>query len=183
MLGIVKSVFIIVMTTGVLASIAVVFFVMNVHRLMVIGNPKANKFIMIFQVFENGSSIMKLRLCILSICTIIIIFLYCLAGQKIADQVQFVNLYRSPSFFYYLQMEGIFDTLTQCSWYNWDAKNKRILLIFMANSLKSCPLAFAGYVADYQQAVSVSSCNKFAKNNLNILADNAHKFQLRSGCV
>ncbi|KAJ3621292.1 hypothetical protein MTP99_003444 [Tenebrio molitor] len=137
MLGIVKSVFIIVMTTGVLASIAVVFFVMN--------------------VFENGSSIMKLRLCILSICTIIIIFLYCLAGQKIADQ-----------------MEGIFDTLTQCSWYNWDAKNKRILLIFMANSLKSCPLAFAGYVADYQQAVSImrtSFSYGVVVYNLGILSD------------
>jgi hypothetical protein len=36
LLGIVKSVFIIVMITGVLASIAVVFFVMNVHRLGVI---------------------------------------------------------------------------------------------------------------------------------------------------
>jgi hypothetical protein len=71
-------------------------------------------------------------------------------------------------------MEGIFDTLTQCSWCTWDAKNKQVLLIFMKNSLKPCSLGFAGYIVDYQQAVSVSSVNKLARGNLNIVADNAH---------
>jgi hypothetical protein len=71
-------------------------------------------------------------------------------------------------------MERIFDTLTQCSWYNWDAKNKQILLIFMANSLKPCLLTFAGYTADYQLGVSVSSANKFARDNFNIVAGNPH---------
>jgi hypothetical protein len=63
-------------------------------------------------------------------------------------------------------MEGIFDILTQCSWYNWDAKNKQTLLIFMANSLKPCLLTFAGYAVDYRLAVAVSSANKFAGNIL-----------------
>jgi hypothetical protein len=71
-------------------------------------------------------------------------------------------------------MEGIFDTLTQCSWYNWDAKNKQILLIFIANSLKPCSLTFAGYALDYQQGVSVSGANNFARNELNTVAGNAH---------
>jgi hypothetical protein len=46
-----------------------------------------------FQVFENASTIMKLRLGALSVCTIIIIVLYCQAGQKISNQVK-VELYR-----------------------------------------------------------------------------------------
>jgi hypothetical protein len=138
------------------------------------GNPKINKLITIFQVFENASTIMKLRLVVLSTASAIVVVLYCQAGQKISDQVQLIDLYSNPSFSYYFQMEGIFDTLTQCSWYNWDARNKQILLIFMENSLQPCSLGFAGYVADYQQAVSVSYVNKLARDNLNIVADNAH---------
>jgi hypothetical protein len=138
------------------------------------GNPETNKLITIFQVYENASTIMKLRLGVLSTAAILVNVLYCQAGQKISDQVQLIDLHSNPSFSYYFQMEGIFDTLTQCSWYNWDAKNKQVLLIFMENSLKPCSLGFAGYVADYQQAISVSCANKFARDNLNIVADNAH---------
>jgi hypothetical protein len=127
-----------------------------------------------FQVFENASTIMKLRLAILSIATTIVIALYCQAGQKISDQVQLVKLDMNSYFFYYFQMEGIFDTLTQCSWYNWDAKNKQILLIFMANSLKRRSLTFAGIAIDYKQGVSVSIANKFPRTNLNIVAGDAH---------
>jgi hypothetical protein len=46
-----------------------------------------NTVIRMFQVFENASTIMKLRLGALSVCTIIIIVLYCQAGQKISNQV------------------------------------------------------------------------------------------------
>ncbi|XP_068912416.1 uncharacterized protein [Tenebrio molitor] len=55
----------------------------------------------------------------------------------------------------------VFDTLTQCSWYNWDARNKQILLIFMANSIKPSTLVFAGIVVDYKLAVSIfrSACS------------------------
>jgi hypothetical protein len=52
-----------------------------------------NTVIRMFQVFENASTIMKLRLGALSVCTIIIIVLYCQAGQKISNQVK-VELYR-----------------------------------------------------------------------------------------
>jgi hypothetical protein len=113
-----------------------------------------------FQVFENASTIMKLRLAILSIATTIVIALYCQAGQKISDQ-----------------MEGIFDTLTQCSWYNWDAKNKQILLIFMANSLKRRSLTFAGIAIDYKQGVSVmrtSFSYGVVVYNLGIHSDNSN---------
>jgi hypothetical protein len=128
----------------------------------------------VFQVFENASTIMKLRLCAFSTIATIIIVLYCQAGQKISDQVPLADLYRNTSYSYYFQMEGTFDTLIQCSWHNWNAKNKQILLIFMENSLKPSSLGFAGYTADYKLAVSVSSTNKFSRDNLNIVADNAH---------
>jgi hypothetical protein len=70
-------------------------------------------------------------------------------------------------------VEGIFDTLNQCSWCNWDAKNKQVLLMFMANSLKPCSLAFAGYAVNYRLAVAVSDANKFERDKLNIVADAA----------
>ncbi|KAJ3621295.1 hypothetical protein MTP99_003447 [Tenebrio molitor] len=140
LLGIVKLTITMVIIIGVLGCIALVSFVML--------------------VFENASTIMKLRLGVLSTAAIIVIVLYCQAGQKISDQ-----------------MEGIFDTLTQCSWYNWDAKNKQILLIFVKNSLKSCSLGFAGYVADYQLAVSImrtSFSYGVVLYNLGSLSDNSN---------
>jgi branched-subunit amino acid transport protein AzlD len=66
-LGIVQSIFIIVMIAGVLAAIALVFFTLN--------------------VFENANTIMKLRLGALSISVITIIIVYCQTGQKISDRV------------------------------------------------------------------------------------------------
>jgi hypothetical protein len=60
------------------------------------GNPETNKLITIFQVFENASTIMKLRLGVLSTAAIIVIVLYCQAGQKISDQVQLTDLYSTP---------------------------------------------------------------------------------------
>jgi hypothetical protein len=57
------------------------------------GNPETNKLITIFQVFENATTIMKLRLGVLSTAAIIVIVLYCQAGQKISDQVQLTDLY------------------------------------------------------------------------------------------
>jgi hypothetical protein len=100
-----------------------------------------------FQTFENTSAILKLRLSVLTIVNVLIIATYCQAGQKIFNE-----------------SGRVFDTLTQCSWYNWDARNKQILLIFMANSLKPSTLVFAGIVVDYKLAVSVS--NKTFQNKI-----------------
>ncbi|KAJ3621465.1 hypothetical protein MTP99_003595 [Tenebrio molitor] len=49
----------------------------------------------------------------------------------------------------------VLDTLSQCSWYNWDYKTKQVLLIFMANSLKPCTFTFAGFQVDKKLAVSI----------------------------
>jgi hypothetical protein len=61
---------------------------------------------------------MKLCLGVLSTAATIGVIIYCQAGQKISNQVQLVDLCENPSFSCYFQMEGIFDTLTQCSWNN-----------------------------------------------------------------
>jgi hypothetical protein len=43
----------------------------------------------------------------------------------------------------------------KCSWYNWDFRNKQILRIFLANSLKPFEVEFASIVLDYSFAFSV----------------------------
>ncbi|CAH1379874.1 unnamed protein product, partial [Tenebrio molitor] len=89
--------------------------------------------------FEDVSTIWKLCLIAMNIFVTMITFTIAQAGQNLFDETS-----------------NTLDILTQCSWYNWDAKNKQILLIFMANCLKPCSLAFAGIVVDYNLTLLVS---------------------------
>ncbi|CAH1379721.1 unnamed protein product [Tenebrio molitor] len=49
----------------------------------------------------------------------------------------------------------IFDTLSSCSWYEWNAENKKILLIFLSNSLKPLGFSFAGVTLNYKLPLSI----------------------------
>ncbi|CAH1379722.1 unnamed protein product, partial [Tenebrio molitor] len=44
----------------------------------------------------------------------------------------------------------IFDTLSSCAWYEWNVENKKILLIFLSNTLKPTGFSFAGVTLDYK---------------------------------
>ncbi|CAH1379341.1 unnamed protein product, partial [Tenebrio molitor] len=46
--------------------------------------------------------------------------------------------------------DRIFDALGTCSWYIWNIKNRKTLLIFMANSLQPFRFYFAGFTVDYK---------------------------------
>ncbi|CAH1379655.1 unnamed protein product, partial [Tenebrio molitor] len=86
---------------------------------------------LILNAFEAESTLLKLRLSVAAVVNAFIVYTYCQNGQTIVDETGLV-----------------LDTLSQCSWYNWDYKNKQILLIFMANSLKPCSFTFAGFQVD-----------------------------------
>ncbi|CAH1379851.1 unnamed protein product [Tenebrio molitor] len=90
------------------------------------------KFILKVGAFEAASIIWKLRLSMLNVFVTMIAFTISQAGQNLFDETS-----------------GTFDILTQCSWYNWNAKNKQILLIFMTNCLKPFSLTFAGIIINY----------------------------------
>ncbi|KAJ3621308.1 hypothetical protein MTP99_003459 [Tenebrio molitor] len=107
------------------------------------GNNKilrcVNTFVIIFHIsFEDVSAPLMLRLSMAAVVNGVVVYTYCQTGQTIVDETGLV-----------------LDTLSQCSWYNWDYKNKQILLIFMANSLKPCTFTFAGLQVDKRLAVSI----------------------------
>jgi hypothetical protein len=45
----------------------------------------------------------------------------------------------------------------KCSWYNWDFRNKQILLIFLENCLKPFKMQFVSVTMDCKLAGSVSN--------------------------
>jgi hypothetical protein len=64
-----------------------------------------------------------------------------------------INVPTSLSF--YTASSCSFDTLTKCSWYDWDKRNKTVLHIFMTNCLKPFAITFAGIDVDYKLAITV----------------------------
>jgi hypothetical protein len=55
-----------------------------------------------------------------------------------------------------LQSDQIFDVLVSCPWYNWNLKNRKTLLICMANSMNPLCFCFAGMTLGYKLTVNVS---------------------------
>jgi hypothetical protein len=55
-----------------------------------------------------------------------------------------------------LQSDQIFDVLVSRPWYNWNLKNRKTLLICMANSINPLSFCFAGMTLDYKLPVTVS---------------------------
>ncbi|XP_044262509.1 uncharacterized protein LOC123009977 [Tribolium madens] len=87
---------------------------------------------------ESASTITKIRSVYVVVFCAAIIGMFSTAGQQISENTSLV-----------------FDTLTNCSWYLWDKRNKKVLLIFMANSLKPMTFSMYGITLDYQFALKV----------------------------
>ncbi|CAH1379344.1 unnamed protein product [Tenebrio molitor] len=84
------------------------------------------------------SAMLKIRIFSLLFCTMFLMAVFCKAGQDIVEET-----------------DRIFDALGTCSWYIWNIKNRKTLLIFMANSLQPFSFYFAGITVDYKLAVNV----------------------------
>ncbi|CAH1381488.1 unnamed protein product [Tenebrio molitor] len=81
---------------------------------------------------------MKIRLGAVATINILIVVICCEAGQMLVDETSCV-----------------FDTLMKCSWYNWDFRNKQILLIFQENCLKPFKMQFVSVTMDCKLAGSL----------------------------
>nr|XP_015839637.1 PREDICTED: uncharacterized protein LOC107398782 isoform X1 [Tribolium castaneum] len=87
---------------------------------------------------DSASTITKIRSVYVAVFTSVIVATFAHAGQKISDNTSL-----------------IFDTLTTCPWNLWDKRNRKVLLIFMANSVKPMTFSVAGITVDYQFAIKV----------------------------
>ncbi|CAH1380139.1 unnamed protein product, partial [Tenebrio molitor] len=85
-----------------------------------------------FQIYVDASNILKVRLGLAVMFNVLVVATFSHAGQILIDE-----------------SSCNFDTLTKCSWYNWNKRNKTVLHIFMTNSLKPFAITFAGIVLDY----------------------------------
>jgi hypothetical protein len=54
-----------------------------------------------------------------------------------------------------LQSDQMFDVFVSCPWYNWNLKNRKTLLICMANSINPLSFCFAGMTLGYKFSVNV----------------------------
>ncbi|CAH1379849.1 unnamed protein product, partial [Tenebrio molitor] len=95
-------------------------------------------FFFILDNFFSMSNMLKIRIFTLLICNIFMITVFCKAGQDIFEET-----------------ERIFDALGTCPWYIWNIRNRRTLLIFMANSIEPFSFYFVGITIDYRLAVNV----------------------------
>ncbi|CAH1380142.1 unnamed protein product, partial [Tenebrio molitor] len=65
-------------------------------------------------IYADASNILKIRLCFAVMFNVLVVATFSHAGQILIDE-----------------SSCNFDTLTKCSWYNWNKKNKTVLHIFM----------------------------------------------------
>jgi hypothetical protein len=103
------------------------------------------------------STILKVRLNLMISLNSFMVIIFCVAGQILLNEVSFNRrsklLHIYPFIF---QTTHIFDSLSSCSWYEWNAENKTILLIFLSNGLKPLGFSFAGVILHYKFALAVS---------------------------
>jgi hypothetical protein len=104
------------------------------------------------------SNILKVRSNLMISLNSFIVIIFCVAGQMLLNEASFNNRRSQLSHIYpfIFQTTQIFDTLSSCSWYEWNAENKKILLIFLSNGLKPLGFSFAGVILDYKFALAVS---------------------------
>jgi hypothetical protein len=103
------------------------------------------------------STILKVRSVLMITLDMLIVSIFCVAGQMLLNEASFNR--RNQLWHIYpliFQTTKIFDTLSSCSWYEWNAENKKILLIFLSNSLKPLGFSFAGVTLNYKLPLSVS---------------------------
>ncbi|CAH1379782.1 unnamed protein product [Tenebrio molitor] len=106
---------------GALCTISIIFLFLNVS------------------IKGDMSLILKVRLGLMFTLNVLIVVIFCVAGQMLLNEAS----------------SQIFDTLSSCSWYEWNAENKKILLIFLSNTLKPVGFTFAGITLDYKFGLSL----------------------------
>ncbi|EFA01390.1 odorant receptor 175 [Tribolium castaneum] len=80
------------------------------------------------------------------VCGVVVLYTFAEAGQLQADTTG-----------------EVFNTLMQCSWYNWNNRNQKILLLFMVNSLKPSYIDWGGVIVGYSFGSSViKTCYSYA---------------------
>jgi hypothetical protein len=103
------------------------------------------------------STILIVRSVLMITLNIQIVSIFCVAGQMLLNEASFNRRSQLPHIYPLIfQTTKIFDILSSCSWYEWNAENKKILLIFLSNSIKPFGFTFAGVTLDCKFALSVS---------------------------
>jgi hypothetical protein len=103
------------------------------------------------------SNILKVRSNLMISLNSFIVIIFCVAGQMLLNEASFNRKSQlSHIYSFIFQTTQIFDTLSSCLWYEWNAENKKILLIFLSNGLKPLGFSFAGVILDYKFALAVS---------------------------
>ncbi|EFA01389.1 odorant receptor 174 [Tribolium castaneum] len=95
-------------------------------------------FILNYLENSNTSNLLKIRLVLVGICVAVVLYTYSEAGQLLSDDTS-----------------QVFDTLATCSWYEWDTKNRKMLLMFLLHSLKPIKFYWGGFALDYRFGGSV----------------------------
>ncbi|EFA09267.1 uncharacterized protein LOC107398578 [Tribolium castaneum] len=125
----------------------------NVFQLVYIAMPifillgaVSSVFVLFFVVnsLETASYFLVLRMGCFFGANVLVVFIFSQSGQSFSDETG-----------------RIFDTLVMCSWYNWDKRNKKVLLMFLANSLEPMSITIAGITLDYKFALAMlrTSCS------------------------
>ncbi|EFA02947.1 odorant receptor 160 [Tribolium castaneum] len=92
----------------------------------------------VLNTLQNTTMILKIRLAILTVCNFVIVSTFAELGQIFSDQ-----------------NNSLFEHLIDCPWYLWNVKNRKILLMFMANCMKPKTFSWGGITLDYSFAISI----------------------------
>ncbi|RZC42813.1 7tm 6 domain containing protein, partial [Asbolus verrucosus] len=87
----------------------------------------------IFNIGENASNILKMRLICLISCAQIVSCIYCAAGQLLIHETGCIHM-----------------VLMNSPWYIWNIKNRKALLIFMSNCLEPIKFSLAGITLNHE---------------------------------
>ncbi|EEZ97723.1 odorant receptor 204 [Tribolium castaneum] len=85
--------------------------------------------------FKKVNLLLKIRFLLLACTTGVIIYFFSEAGQSLYIEV--------------------FDSLISCPWYSWNVKNRKVLLIFLTNSLQPMFFSLVGFTIDYRFALTM----------------------------
>ncbi|XP_044261746.1 uncharacterized protein LOC123009467 [Tribolium madens] len=99
-------------------------------------------FVILINNVENSSTsgnLLKIRLLLGGMCGAVVLYTFCEAGQLLSHD-----------------MSQVFDILLTSSWYNWDSKNRKMLMMFLLHSLKAETFSWGGFTLDYRFGTSVA---------------------------
>ncbi|EFA02946.1 odorant receptor 159 [Tribolium castaneum] len=94
-------------------------------------NSIATSFFVLYTL-QNTTMILKIRLGTLTLCNFIIVSTFAEVGQIFSGQ-----------------NNSLFEQLMDCSWYLWNIKNRKTLLMFMLNCMKPKTFSWGGITLNY----------------------------------